>query len=567
MKELPNASKNTTFLPQCLQFSGAYANLSSLYGYSDLVIETVEYDNQSYHLYAQCSLDYGNCPYCGYRSNKVHSRYFRTITDLSILGRPVVMMLEMRKFFCYNLNCEKKTFAEQPGDEVFRYRRRTRRCEMMVAQHGITVSSETTRKLLKSLGVGISGDTVLRDLHRMLIPKHEEVTRIGVDDWAFRKGVTYGSIIVNLNTGAVIDMLGDRNVESFRVWLDTHSEVFLVSRDRSTDYTAAIAGTGRDIVEIADRFHLYKNMSNCVTKVISSHYGDYRKLVRPEETEEAENEEETEKAKEIKKTKEPRKTDSRQVMFNEVKELQSAGLPITRIAHTLGIARQTIRKYLKYETLPRRASKEQIPYHQYDSYVEDEYQHGKDLKKVFRELKNKGFEGSQTPFYDHYRYLSDGHHGYRSKNDVERMNASPRTKREPLMPIRQIAQIVDKSIRKKKMQNEENGLVEKMRTFNWFKEIYVATASFYGIIMGDDTLALDVWLKAYGRSSIAELRTFTYGINMDLNAVRNAITYDTSNGVVEGFVNKLKSVKRTMYGRASLELLRRKMVFSNLAFN
>lgn len=74
-------------------------------------------------------------------------------------------------------------------------------------------------------------------------------------------------------------------------------------------------------------------------------------------------------------------------------------------------------------------------------------------------------------------------------------------------------------------------------------------------------------MKTYGRSSIAELRTFTYGINMDLNAVRNTITYDTSNGVVEGFVNKLKSVKQTMYGRASLELLRIKMVFSNLAFN
>ena len=102
-----------------------------------------------------------------------------------------------------------------------------------------------------------------------------------VDDWAFKKGVRYGSIIVSLNTRAVIDLLGDRDIESFKGWLDDHTQVKIVSRDRSTDYTAAIAATGRNITEVADRFHLNKNMSDCVTKVISSHYADYRNAVRP----------------------------------------------------------------------------------------------------------------------------------------------------------------------------------------------------------------------------------------------------------------------------------------------
>lgn len=154
---------------------------------------------------------------------------------------------------------------------------------MVVAQNGLKTSSESARKLLSAIGVRVSGDTVLRDIHRMSTPTHHEVREVGVDDWAFRKGVTYGSIIVSLDTGNVIDLLGDRDAESFKGWLDSHAGVRVVSRDRSTDYSAAIAATGRDITEVADRFHLNMNMSDCVKKVISSHYEEYRRSVRPEE--------------------------------------------------------------------------------------------------------------------------------------------------------------------------------------------------------------------------------------------------------------------------------------------
>ena len=548
----PNEGKITTIFPQCLTQSWANADLSALYSPSDLWIEHAESceDHQSYHLFARCNLPYGDCPYCGNRSHRVHSKYMRTIADLSILGLPVVISFEARKFFCDNPDCRRKTFAEQPGDEVFRYRRRTRRCEMVVTQHGLNTSSESARKLLATIGVRVSGDTVLRDIHRMSVPAHQEVHEIGVDDWAFRKGVTYGSIIVSLDTERVIDLLGDRDVESFQGWLDSHTHVKLVSRDRSTDYTAAIAATGRNITEVADRFHLNMNMSDCVTKVIGSHYTDYRKSVRPEEEQES-----------------SAKTDSRQVMFNEVKELQAAGLSIAQIAKKLDIARQTVRKYMKYDSLPKRASKERHPYFLYDTYVEEAYRHGKDLKKIFLEIRGRGFKGSLTPFYEHYHYLSDGHHGYRAKRDVENMQMAPSIEREPLLPIRQIAQIVDKSIRKKKMHDKEISLVEKLMSFGWFRDIYGAAATFYDTIMGDNVGNLNLWLKAYEQSPLQELRSFAYGIKMDLKAVQNAITMDTSNGIVEGYVNKLKAVKRVMYGRASLELLKRKMVFSNLCFN
>ena len=254
-------------------------------------------------------------------------------------------------------------------------------------------------------------------------------------------------------------------------------------------------------------------------------------------------------------------------MFKEVKELQAEGLNIAQISKKLDIARQTVRKYMGCDTLPKRASKERLPYYLYDTYVEEEYRHGKDLRKIFMEIKGKGFPGSLTPFYDHYSYLSDGHHGHRSGQEVEKMKQRPNCDREPLLPIRQIAHIVDKSIRKEKMVHAEVVLVEKMMSYGWFRDIYNAASSFYATIMGSDIDELDSWLDSYGKSPIKELRSFAYGIRMDLKAVRNAITLDTSNGIVEGFVNKLKAVKRVMFGRASLDLLKRKMVFSDLCFN
>lgn len=149
-------------------------------------------------------------------------------------------------------------------------------------------------------------------------------------------------------------------------------------------------------------------------------------------------------------------------MFNEVKDLQAEGLNITQISRKLDIARQTVRKYMGWNTLPKRAGKERLPYYLYDTYVGKEYRHGKDLRKIFLEIKEEGFQGSLTPFYDHYRYPSDGHRGYRPKHEVEKI---PVTDREPLLPIRRIANIVDKSIRKKKMVQDEVWLVEKMMSF------------------------------------------------------------------------------------------------------
>ena len=545
----------TTKLPEC-------DGISEIYLSSGLLVQNIEQSGGMLYVYATSSSEEGTCPYCGQKSKKVHSRYVRVIHDLSILGYGAVIHLGVRKFFCQNHECAKTTFAEQPGTEVFRYRRRTCRCEVAVARHGISTSSNSASRLLSLLGIPVSSSTVLRDLHRMRPSSYEDVREVGVDDWAWRKGVTYGSIVIDLKEGWPIDLLGDRDTDSFREWMQGHVQVGLVSRDRSTDYSSAIAALDRTVTEVADKFHLVKNIYDRFGKLIAEHYDDYRRAVRKDEEVEEVVQESTGG-----KTSKPQKTDSRDIMFREVKELQSKGFKPTAISKKLGIARQTATKYCKMEILPARNSKLRNQYYRYDKYVEQECAKGRPMCSVFEEIKSQGFSGSLTPFYDHYKYLSDGHRGYRPKGWKPVTENHPKDNRSELIPIKALTAMVDKAIRQKDMTEEEIDTMRILNTLGWFREMYDATKKFHAVITGSDTAELIRWMKRFWKTSIATLKTFIIGIMKDFKAVRNTIRLNVTNGITEGYVNKLKAVKRLMYGRAGIELLKNKLVLEHVLFN
>ena len=573
MLKYPNGNKYTTKSCELKKYSeenihDGLLNLNFLYGATDLSVESINVENEECNLYMHSTLDYGICPYCGKRSIRVHSRYVRTVNDLSILGKKVIIKLEIRKFFCHNCDCYRKTFAEQPGNEVFRYRRRTRRCETVVIKQGLLNSSHNAQLLLEAMGIKVCNTTILRDLHRIPLNQYADVHNIGVDDWAFLKGVYYGSIIVNLDKSMVIDLLGNRERDGFGMWLERHDKVRMVSRDRSTEYSAAIAASGWNIIEVADRFHLIKNMSDCITKIIGEYYSDYRLSVRPEEEEqvsltamEVDNQKSSENKSDV------IKLNSSKVKFNEVKELQAKGFKPTAIAKRLKIARQTATKYCLFAALPPMKSKARNEYYKYDDYVESEYSNGKTFVDVYKEIKEMGFKGAFSPFCYHYHYLSDGHRGYRSKKGKTAKRPKIQDKREPLLPIKTISLIAGKSIMKKSMEKNEFAIIDKLNNLDWFAELHEAAASFYLIIKGCNTAKLTEWIDKYKDTTIAKLKSFILGIRLDFKAVENCIKYNVSNGIVEGFVNKLKAVKRVMYGKAKLELLRRKMIVPAIIFN
>lgn len=570
MSKYPNGDKVTTKITESCKANETKLScdegISQIYLSSDLIVHEVVHETNTFHLYASSSLGYGICPYCGHVSSQVHSRYFRSVQDLSILGERVVLHLEVRRFFCHNDDCRRNTFAEQPGDEVFRYRRRTCRCERAVARHGISVSSNSARRLLAHMGIFVSSSTILRDMHRMRTSNYKDVTEIGVDDWAWRKGITYGSIIIDYTNGCPIDLLGDRETESFREWMEQHKKVHTVSRDRSTDYSSAIASTGRQVTEVADKFHLVKNITDRMTKLVAENYAGYRQAVRSKEEESARTTESTNSPLII-GVPSP-KNDLRDVMYKEVKELQKKGFKHTTIAKKLGIARQTARKYYNMDSLPERNSKLRNEYYKYDAYVEQEAASGKPLCVIHREICKMGFPGTLTPFYDHYRYISDGHRGYRSKNwEPNPKKEKPQDSRSELLPVKSIGSVIDTALKGKDMDNSQLMTFETLMSLGWFKEMYEAMESFCEIINGNETVKLVRWMKRYWKTGIQSLKTFIIGIKKDFQAVRNTIRVNITNGMTEGFVNKLKAIKRSMFGKAGLELLKNKLVLEHILFN
>lgn len=572
MSEHPNAHKVTTNNQETLH--GYMSKINSSVGLKNIIsipelkILYICHEGDNIEIHASASRKTASCPYCGHKSISVHSHYTRCISDLPIQGQPTKVVLYIRKMFCKNKYCKHKTFAEQPGAEVFRYRRLTRRCELHVVRQGLIGSSEDASRILSRSGIKISGSSVLRDLHRTHVPDYENIGRIGVDDWAQRKGVTYGSIVVSLEGRHPIDILGDRKMKSFREWLEEHPQVFLVSRDRSTEYSSAIAASGRPVREVADKFHLVKNIMERTMKLVDEHYGEYRAAVIAKEDSDNESYELAAPTIVIQeKTLRKEKVGSRLVKFNEVKELQRKGFKPATIAKKLGIARQTATKFCRQDKLQPWNSKHRNEYEEFDKYVEEQYAEKGELLPILHDLRDKGFTGSQTPFYDHYRYLRDGHCGSRAKFRKEAPKTQrPRDDRPVLIPVRQIGVSIGNAIRNR-ADAKELKTIQFLLEFDWFREMYEATKEFYSIITGTDSCRLIRWMKKYWKTKIRTLKTFLTGVKFDYRAILNTIKENVTNGITEGFVNKLKAVKRTMYGRASIKLLRRKMVLEHIFFN
>ena len=561
MLEYPNGCKDNASIRKKQEFEkeislSSAIQLSSLYENSSLYIETAEKIGGQYHLYGRSTAQYGICPYCGTVSHRVHSRYLRVITDLPILGAGVIIHFHARKFFCEGACCHHKTFAEQPGNEIFRYRRRTRRCEVLVTQQGSSCSSNLAKKLLSAMNIPLSSGTILRDLHRVTVPDVPSVRKIGVDDWAFRKGVTYGSIVVNLENGSFLSLLGDRERESFRIWLDQHPDISVVSRDRSTDYSAAIASTQRDIIEVADRFHLIKNLSDKISKLINEKFADYKKLIRPEIVKSSEDK----ASKKMLLLPVSKRVDKRQVHFDAVKEMRSKGFSIEKIAKSVGISKPTVIKYIGFETLPQRNHSARNAYHLYEDRVSTEYlEEGISLQRIWERLVSEGAKFGRNPFYEHFKYLT------KVKQSMTRANLENKTARmieeakAPLLSPIVMSVITDKYIRGKDLAPAEAEFIATMRKLSWFIVICAAAKEFYEIINKSDIQKLRSWIEHYKDSSISYLKSFIYGLRHDMAAVENALRYPISNGILEGYVNKLKTIKRSMYGRAGIELLAVKM--------
>ena len=515
------------------------------------------------------------CPGCGVSSHHVHSRYARTVRDLPYQGRPTTLRLTARKFFCRNPDCPRRVFCERLPDLVPRYARSTSRLTDSHRAIALALGGEPGSRLADQLGMPTSPDTLLRRIGQMAMRDAPTPRVLGVDDWAIRKGQKYGTILVDLERGAVIDLLPGRDGATLRPWLEYHPGIEVISRDRATAYAQAASEAAPKAIQVADRWHLLKNVREMLERFFECRRGRIRAVSSalaqpltprgpatdpstPEKPKPAEDEGPVPPFGEPTAVGQSTPT-SRQERFREVRRRHAQRQSIRRIAEEMRLSRGAVRRYLRQDHCPdwRPGQARRSRLDGFREWVDEQILAGRDhVAELHRELAAKGYEGSP----DSVRRFVTKRMAVLGKKRDRRNAARPRS--PPAPSARTLAFDVLRAEQKRKAEEEARAQI--LRGIDEeFREVLALADEFIALIRKERVEPLAAWLGRAEKSTSAEVRGFAQGVRQDEGAVSAAITEKWSNGPVEGAVNRLKTIKRGMYGRAGFELLRRRVLHAD----
>jgi transposase len=204
------------------------------------------------------------CPLCGRRSRSVHSWYSRTVSDLPVARIVVVLRLRVRRFFCCVPSCPRRIFTERLPALVAPHGRWSQGLRAVVQQIGFALGGEAGARLARVLGMRTSPDTLLNLIRAKPLPAVGDVRLLGLDEWAWRKGRRFGTILVDLAQHRVIALLPERSAASTVAWLTQHPEIEVITRDRSKLYADAATRGAPQATQVVDRFHILRNLGEAL---------------------------------------------------------------------------------------------------------------------------------------------------------------------------------------------------------------------------------------------------------------------------------------------------------------
>ena len=518
-----------------------------------------------------CSDSTACCPLCHQPSERVHSRYSRKVADVPCGGRQVRLMLTVRKFICHTSDCFRSIFTERLPELVLSYARMTNRLRQWIETIGRATSGEVGARLAKHLGMCVSPTTILRRLMALPTPAVGAVSVLGIDDWSFRRGRKFGTILVDLTTHATIDLLLDREAETAAAWMRLHPEIEIVSRDRGEDYASAARLGAPQAKQVADRFHLAKNLTEIVEEILARCRAEIRKASKPADNASAPQDEEN-----VEPPLAPQSSDlapnppagsahlahhaERLDRYEQLVELRNEGLTMREIARRLDMAERTIRHWLKrgipYGNAESRR-KEGKRIDPYMAYVTGRWNQGEhNGQRLLRELQAQGYRGSAGTLYRLLRSLR----GYSASPEVraERAQALPESPFQQFSSQKAVWLFVRAPSDLDETEQEElNAIRQACPMAN---TVYELVQDFMSMLRCREGERLDGWLENVRKSQICELQRMVRSIEKDKAAVLAGLTLPHSNGVVEGSVNKLKYLKRMGFGRAGFALLRHRVL-------
>jgi transposase len=496
------------------------------------------------------------CPLCGGLSGRVHSHYTRTLADLPWSGRVVAIQVRARRFRCTSSECRRRIFTERLPEVVCPRARRTARLGDVQRHIGLALGGAPGSRLAGRLAIPVSGDTLLRMVRTGALAPSPPPHVIGVDDWAWRRGHRYGTVICDLERRRVVDLLPDRSAGTLASWLKRHGgEVAVVSRDRSGAYADGIRSGAPKAVQVADRWHLLVNCSDALRQLLDRHQRPLREaahLCAAGERVPAQAPSRARAPTQADRRKSERQ-ERRRARYEAVAELHRKGIPIRRIARQLGMARNAVRRWLRAgEAAPYRRAPGRSVLDQHLGYVERRWIEGcRNAAALWRGLREeRGFRGG----YDVVRRWAIRHRA------LQEAGSSP-THRLPSWRVpsaRRAARLLTTEVAS--LSGTDQRFVRTLTALSPDIRLAAELANdFARLVRERDADALDPWLN---RARAAALGGFAAGLSQDIDAVRAALSLPWSNGPAEGQVNRLKTIKRNMYGRAKFDLLRSRVLYA-----
>ena len=516
------------------------------------------------------------CPSCKVRSETPHSTYVRRPADLPSAGHAVQLHLRVRRFSCRNKTCTRRTFAEHLPRLLAPRARRTHRLATAQRAVGMTAGAEAGARLLTPLAMSTSPDTLLRLMHSAPLPPRTQPRVLGVDDWALRKGRTYGTILVDLEAHRVVDLLPDRSAPTVAAWLREHPGVELIARDRSTEYARAASLGAPGAQQVADRWHLLLNGRQMVERWLTGNHARLRAL--PEVTS-AEDSPVRRHASFPRTRAESRAGEEsrarRTAAYEAVRRLHLAGEPLLKISRTLGLARATVRKYAHAETFPERAVRLPGPsiLDPFVAYLAQRQSAGcENALALWREIRVKGFGGTsrQVHCWLQTRRTAPARSTPRTRRGHDSIPKAPRRVASLPSP-KQLAWLCVQS--RSALTSTEAATLTRIEQDEEAARVAALTRRFgdlvreRGVSHGAEPVsscaAFEQWLGEARTCGVRAVESFAQGLEQDGDAVRAALTTPWSNAQSEGHITKLKLLKRQMYGRASFDLLRRRALLAS----
>ncbi|MFB7224413.1 ISL3 family transposase [Streptomyces sp. NPDC056227] len=496
-------------------------------GLSPLVIEDVAAEGERIVVRARTPKDTAVRPICGASSGRVHGYHWRTVADIPVDGRRVVVRVRVRRLVCPTRGC-RHTFREQVPGVLERYQRRTARLTRQVKAVVKELAGRAGARLPAILAMGLSRHTALRTLLRIPLPTGRVPRVIGVDDFALRRRHRYATVVIDAETHERIDVLPDRTADTLQAWLRAHPGVEVVCRDGSATYAEAIRRALPDAVQVADRRHLWHNLCEAALSEVKAHSSCWATVL------------------DTPLYDGPRAQTTLE-RWHQVHDLLDQGVGLLECARRLQLALNTVKRYARADQ-PERMLR--VP--KYRAGLVDPYREhlrkrraedpAVPVQHLFEEIKTLGFTGCLNLLH---KYINQG------RADADRSHLSARRFARMLLT------------RPDNLKAGHHDLLARLTAAcPELTQLAARIGEFAPLLTPreENTDELSRWIDQVREVDLPHLHSFTRGLDRDRDAVNAALTLPFSNSPTEGVNTKTKRIARQMHGRAGFTLLRHRIL-------